>query len=90
MQLKNKKIEKYWNKTNPDINYAQMDERILKLFKGEHPTIMQNLLSSDNNLFKVDKNYRPSNKQNKHFLMLKLEKLFGLELSKKHFKLLKD
>ncbi len=90
MKLKNKKIEKYWNKTNPDINYTQMDGRIFKPFNGEHPTIMQNLLSSDKGLFKVDKNYRPSNKQNKHFLMLKLEKLFGLELSKKHFKLLKD
>ncbi len=90
MQLKNKMVEKYWDKINPEINYAQMDRRILKYFNGSHPKIMQNWLSKDKKLFTVDSNYKPSSKQNRHFAMLKLEKLLGLELSKKHFSLLKD
>ena len=89
MQLKNKMVEKYWGKINPKINYSQMDGRILQHFNSTHPKIMQNWLNKDKKLFTVDKNYKPSSKQNKHFLMLKIEKLLGLELSKKHFKLLK-
>lgn len=90
MQLKNKKVQKYWNKTNPEIFYSQMDNRILKLFKGSHPSVMQNLLTTDNNIFATDDTYKPTKKQNKHYITLQLESMFGLELSKKHFKLLED
>ncbi len=90
MELKNRKVQQYWGKVNPKINYSQMDGRILKYFTGSHPKIMNHWLSDDNKLFQVDKDYKPDKKQNKHFLMLKLENLFDLELSKKHFKLLKN
>jgi len=66
-----------------------MDQSIIKEFTGTHPKIAQDWLPKDKGIYKVDPNYEPTNKQKKHRLMLKLEKLFGLELSKKHYKLIK-
>ena len=40
-------------------------------------------------LFQVDPSYKLTKKQKKHRIMIFFEKLFGLELSKKHFKLVK-
>jgi len=45
--------------------------------------------TQDKGIYQADSNYEPTKKQKKHRLMLKLEKLFGLELSKKHYKLVK-
>ena len=37
-------------------------------------------------LIQVDPAYQPTKKQKKHRIMLKLEKFFGIDLSKKHYK----
>ena len=89
MNLKSKKVQKYWGKEPAKIDYSQMDQSIIKRFNGTHPIIAQDWLPSAEGLFKADSNYLLTKKQKKHRLMLKLEKLFGLELSKKHFKLVK-
>jgi glycosyltransferase involved in cell wall biosynthesis len=88
MNLKSKKVQKYWNKQHVNIDYSKMDSQIIKEFKGTHPEIIQDWIPQEKGLFKVDPNYAPTNKQKKHRFMLKLEKLFGLDLSKKHFKLI--
>jgi hypothetical protein len=44
-------------------------------------------LKNDKGLFQVDSSYKPTKKQKKHRVMIKLENFFGLELSKKHYKL---
>ena len=71
------------------IDYSQMDQSIIKEFSGTHPKIVQDWLPQDKGIYQADFNYEPTKKQKKHRLMLKLEKLFGLELSKKHYKLIK-
>ncbi len=43
------------------------------------------MVPKEEGLFKVDKNYKLTKKEKKHMKMIKLEKLFGLELSKKHY-----
>ena len=65
-----------------------MDSTIIKEFQGTHPKIMQNWLPKSTGLYKTDPNYTLSKKQKKHRLMIGIENFFGLELSKKHFKLI--
>ena len=87
MNLKSEKVQKYWGGKSQKINYSQMDQSIIKEFHGTHPKIVHSWLPKDSGLYEVDPSYQLSNKQKKHRLMMKIEKLFGLDLSKKHYKL---
>ena len=89
MNLKSEKVQKYWGSKPVKIDYSQMDQSIIKQFSGTHPTIVQDWLPEVEGVFQVNPKYILTKKQKKHLLMIKLEKLFGLELSKKHFKLVK-
>ena len=64
-----------------------MDSSIIEEFKGTHPNIIKKWLNDDSGLYQVDTGYKPTKKQKKHRMMIKLEKLFNMELSKKHYKL---
>jgi len=88
MNLKSKKVKKYWGEAHEEIDYSQMDQSIIKEFHGTHPEILKNWLLTDSGVYISDKNYQLNQKQKKHRLMIKLEKIFGVELSKKHFKLI--
>ena len=87
MNLKSSKVQKYWGGNPVKIDYTQMDSTIIQEFQGSHPEVMKDWLPKDAGLYKVDSSYKPTRKQIKHRLMIKLEKLFGFELSKKHYKL---
>ena len=89
MNLKSEKVQKYWGGSAKKIDYSKMDQSIIKKFEGTHPKIIQDWLPNDIELFKVDSSYKLTKKQKKHRIMIFFEKLFGLELSKKHFKLVK-
>ena len=89
MNLKSKKVQKYWGKTHSKINYSQIDQSIIKEFLGSHPQSIQKWLPKEEGKFIADPFYKLGAKQKKHRKMIRLEKFFGLELSKKHFKLLK-
>ena len=87
MNLKSSKVQKYWGEEPVAIDYSKMDQSIIKEFKGTHPKIVKDWLPKETGLYMADSNYEPSAKQKKHRIMMKLEDFFGLELSKKHFKL---
>jgi hypothetical protein len=87
MNLKSKKVQKYWGGEEKKIDYSKMDQSIIKEFKGSHPKIIQDWIPNDIELFTVDPSYKLTKKQKKHRIMIIFEKLFGLELSKKHYKL---
>ena len=89
MNLKSNKVQKYWNNNVVKINYSQMDGAIINEFLGSHPKIIQEWLPKVSGIFKVDPDYQLTSKQKKHRLMLKVESILGLELSKKHYKLVK-
>lgn len=89
MNLKLKKVEKYWNKENSKINYRNFDSRVLKKFIGSHPKIMKNWLPATDDIFKTDPDYRPTWKDNKYYLLTKIEKFLNCRFSKKHFILVK-
>ena len=87
MTLKNKNVQKYWGKNPTKADYSQIDHRIIQEFQGSHPKIIKDWLPKDVGLYEVDSSYILTWKQQKHQLMIKLENFFGLELSKKHYKL---
>jgi len=89
MNLKSQKVQQYWGGEPAKIDYSQMDQSIIKEFSGTHPKIVKDWLPKDKGIYQTDPNYESTNKQKKHRLMLKLEKWFNLELSKKHYKLIK-
>ena len=87
MNLKSKKVQKYWGANHKKINYTQKDPSIIKEFLGTHPEVLIDWLPKSSGLFKVDPSYVLTSKERRHRMMIKLEIFFGLELSKKHFKL---
>ena len=89
MNLKSIKVQKYWGGDPLLIDYSQMDQSILKEFKGLHPEIIKDWLPKEKGLFMTSPSYKLTRKQKKHRLMIKFEKFFGLNLCKKHYKLLK-
>lgn len=90
MNLKSQKVQKYWNKKHTkDVNYADVDFSILREFKGTHPAIVKDWLPKEKGLFQANPNHKLTRREKKHRLMMKLENWFGLELSKKHYKLVK-
>jgi len=89
MNLKSEQVQRYWGKVHQKIEYTQMDSKILKRFNGTHPKVIQNWLPKDLEVFKVDPFYKLTKKQKKHRVMLKIENIFNIDLSKKHYKLIK-
>jgi len=87
MNLKSEKVKHYWGEIPVRIDYTQMDQKIIQEFKGTHPEIIKDWLPAVSGLYKTDPNYKLSTKQKKHRIMLKIETYFGLDLSKKHYKL---
>ena len=70
-----------------NVNYSHIDPMILKEFKGSHPKIIREWLPKDKGVFKPDLGYKPTLKQKKHRIKIKIEKIFASDLSKKHYKL---
>ena len=89
MNLKSQKVQKYWNKRHSRIDYSQIDPDIIKEFKGSHPKVVEEWLPDAEGIFKADPNHRLSRKEKKHRIMKRLEDLFGIEVSKKHYRLVK-
>jgi len=87
MNLKSKKVKKYWGEVHEKIDYTKIDQNILREFKGSHPKVLDSWLTKSNGVFETDKNYSASKKEQKHQIMIKFETLFGINLSKKHYKL---
>jgi len=87
MNLKSSKVQKYWGGEPVIIDYSRMDQSIIQRFTGTHPEIIKDWLPKENGLYKTDPCYKPTFKQKKHQAIIKLEFLLGLELSKKHYKL---
>jgi len=87
MNLKSSKVQKYWGGDPVIIDYTQMDQSIIKAFKGTHPKIILDWLPQEVGVYSTHPLYKLTQKQKKHRVMMIIEKLFSVDLSKKHFKL---
>lgn len=91
MHEKNQRVGKYWGHDHPLFNGYQIDEQALSPFSGRHPDIVKNWLANEaEKSFTPNPNYQPTKRELKHRWAMKLERLFGWELSKKHFSLIKN
>ncbi len=88
MNLKSQKVNKYWNNEPVNIDYSQIDQSIIKEFNGNHPKIIEEWLPKNKGLFNADPNYKLTKKQKKQRFLIIIEKIFNLELNKKHYKLI--
>lgn len=90
MNEKLQRVGKYWGDRLKEIDYSQIDPFILREFTGTHPAVMADWLPSEHHgVFRADPAHVLTKKENKHRYCLMLEKMFGLEMSKKHYTLVK-
>ena len=87
MNLKSNYVQKYWGGKPREIDYSKIDQAIIKEFHGTHPKIIRDWLPKEKGLFLPDLSYKLNRREKKHRLILKIEKLFGIDLSKKHFRM---
>jgi len=88
MREKNKRVGQYWGHDHPLFNGYQIDPRALAPFTGSHPAIVQDWLTNEAETgYEPDPGYHPTRRELRHRWMMRLEKAFGLELSKKHYRL---
>ena len=88
MQKKMDQVSKYWSHEPPKIRYSQIDSRMLSTFTGTHPALMQPWLESEaEQNFQVDPAYRLTGRDKRLRLKQSIERFTGLDLSRKHFKL---
>ena len=90
MNLKSAAVFKFWqNRTATDLDYTKIDAAVLKSFSGTHPKTVQDWLPGAEGIFRADPNHQLSAREKKHRRMMKLEKLFGWQFSKKHYRLVR-
>ena len=89
MNLKSQHIQQYWSKEHRPILYRESDPAVLREFKGNHPAVIRPWLPPSKGIFKANPQHRLTARERKHRWMLKLERWFGLELSKKHHRIVK-
>ena len=88
MNKKQESVERYWNKIPRKLARYQIDPRALRKYTGEHPEIMRDWLAQKADYaFEPDISYVPTARDKRHRWGLLLERFLGLDLSRKHFKL---
>lgn len=90
MREKNQRVGRYWGHNHPLFNGYQIDPIALDPFKGNHPQIIKNWLATQaEKTLALDPNYLPTKRERKHRLAMRFERMLSLELSKKHYSLVK-
>jgi glycosyltransferase involved in cell wall biosynthesis len=90
MNLKAVAVHKYWEaKPAANVDYSQIDPAALKPFTGTHPKIIQDWLPKADGLFRADPNHQLTSREQKHRLLLKLERWLGIRFDKKHYRLVR-
>lgn len=89
MNLKSASVQKYWNDSPPTkTDYSKIDGAVLKLFTGQHPGAVQDWLPAAEGIFQADPQHQLTSREKKHRRMMWLEKAFGFQFGKKHYRLI--
>jgi len=89
MNRKQEAVERYWNKTPRSLLRYQIDPKAIAPFIGEHPGVMKLWLDSRADFsFLPDPQYSPTRRDWRHRLGMQLERALGIDLSRKHFRLI--
>lgn len=88
MQSKLDQTTKYWDKPPPKVDYRQIDSQAVQRYSGSHPAVIQDWLAHEaEHAFSPDPAHVLTRRERKHRWSMKLERLFGWDLSHKHYKL---
>lgn len=88
MQAKMDQVSKYWSHAAPQMRYAAIDAESLQRFTGTHPALVQAWLATEaETQFAPDPQHRPTRRERKHRLAMRLERWLGRDLSHKHYTL---
>jgi glycosyltransferase involved in cell wall biosynthesis len=89
MQAKIDQVAKYWRDAVPHkLDYSNVDRKALTPFQGAHPRVMTHWLANQaEQTLAFNPHYRLTAKERKYRLSKAIEKLTGLDFSRKHFKL---
>jgi hypothetical protein len=91
MREKNQRVGRYWGHDHPLFNGYRIDPQALAPFSGNHPMVVRDWLAAEaETAFSPDLAYVPTAREIRHRRMMKLERMFGLEMSKKHYRLVKS
>ena len=90
MNEKLKQVGKYWGSTHPEFKgYGSIDAAELRPFKGTHPRLMNDWIASEaERVFVQSPEYRLSSRDRRNRFRFWVEQIFGVEISKKHYKAL--
>jgi hypothetical protein len=91
MNAKQHSVERYWNKAPQDFKRYEIDPMAVRPYTGSHPALMRRWLEerADDN-WQPNAGHQPTSRERRHRLAMKLEAVFGLDLSRKHFKMASD
>lgn len=88
MKEKLQQVSRYWNHSPQPFPRYQIDPKALQPFTGDHPSVMTHWLAHDAEWnFLPNPNHNPTPRERRHRYLMHLESWFGLELSRKHFRL---
>ncbi len=89
MRRKHEQVSRFWSHAAPSFpDYGRIDPQALAAYSGSHPELMQRWLAEEaEREFSLDAGYSISRRERKHRLAMKLERALGIDLSKKHFRL---
>lgn len=91
MQEKMNRVSKYWGHKAPEFKAYDLDPQALKKFEGSHPAVLENWFKEKAEpSFEPNPNYVLTRKDRRYRLMMKLEKKLDIEMSKKHYRLVKE
>jgi hypothetical protein len=90
MNAKHHAVERYWGKDPRSFQRYQIDPRALAPFEGRHPAVMTEWLRNQAcNEFSPDLSHTPTQREKRHRLAMMVETALGLDLSRKHFRLIR-
>jgi hypothetical protein len=88
MREKHRQVGRYWGQDHPLFQGYLIDPQALAPFSGNHPEIVKGWLARGaESSYSPDPAYQPTRKELRHRWMMKLERAWGLELGKKHYRL---
>ncbi len=90
LQSKVDQVSKYWGHQPPEMNY-DIDPKAICPFSGTHPSIMNSWLEQNaEQSFVPDPEHQLTRREKKHRLSMKLEHLLDWDLSRKHYRLIRE
>lgn len=90
MQEKMNQVSKYWNHAPPDFSRYSIDPQATRKFTGSHPRVAGEWIENNaEKSFTPNPDHTLTKREKRHRLTMWVENKFGLELSKKHYQIIR-